>query len=100
MTDYPNPRAAIEERVAIRLADKDGWIVDEDSWGTACASLRGEYVELAREVITIAKGPTIAAQAISNLGAEIRTLTKERDRYREAWRSACSRATRLRARGA
>jgi hypothetical protein len=33
-----------------------------------------------------------AAQVISNMGAEIRSLTKERDRYRAAWHNARDRA--------
>jgi hypothetical protein len=96
MTQYRNPHADIEERVAALLADKDGWIVDEESWERAASSLRRQYLALAREVITLVKGPTLAAQAISNLGAEIRALTKERDRYRGAWRNACTRASRER----
>lgn len=96
MTRYHDPRGAIEERVAIHLADKDGWIVDEDSWGNAAASLRDQYLALARDVIAIVKGPTLAAQAISNLGAEIRELAAERTRYRDAWLSARTRVTRLR----
>lgn len=87
---------AVEERLARHLADKDGWIIDDNSWEDAPASLRTQYRAMARELIVIVKGPTIAAQAIANMGAEIRELTKQRDRYREAWRSACRGRTKSR----
>lgn len=89
---------AVEERLARHLAATDYLIdaeaADDQWWASRLPKFRQDYLAYAREVMTIVKGPTVAAQAIANLDAEIRELRRQRDRYREAWRSACRRARR------
>lgn len=91
---------AVEERLARHLAATDylvdGEAADDEWWASRLPKFREDYLAYAREVIAIVKGPTIAAQAIASMGAEIRALTKQRDRYRDAWRSACRDRSRLR----
>jgi hypothetical protein len=91
---------AVEERLARHLAATDylvdGEAADDQWWTSRLPKFRQDYLAYAREVMTIVKGPTVAAQAIANLGAEIRELRRQRDRYRDAWRSACRRRARAR----
>jgi hypothetical protein len=91
---------AVEERLARHLAANDylvdGENADDAWWNSRLPEFREDYRRYAREVIGIVKGPTLAAQAITNLGAEIRELTRQRDRYREAWKAACHARTLLR----
>ena len=87
---------AVEERLARHLAATDylidGEAADDAWWASRLPKFREDYLAYAREIVTIVKGPTASAQAIANLNAEIRELKQQRDRYREAWRSACRRA--------
>lgn len=87
---------AAEDRLAMRLAFKDGWLDDEDHWHEKARSLRQDYLDLARETLAVLGGPTEAQQEAARLAAEVRELRRERDRYRDAWLSACRRARRLR----
>ena len=91
---------AVEERLARHLAATDylvdGEAADDAWWNSRLPKFRDDYLAYAREVIAIVKGPTIVAQTIANLDAEIRALTRQRDRYREAWHSACRGRTRAR----
>lgn len=84
---------AVEERLARHLAANDylvdGEAADDQWWASRLPKFREDYLAYAREVMAIVKGPTVAAQAIATLDAEIRELTRQRDRYREAWLSAC-----------
>jgi hypothetical protein len=91
---------AVEERLARHLAANDylvdGEGADDEWWASRLPKFREDYLRYAREILAIVKGPTLAAQAITNMGADIRELTKQRDRYRKAWRSACHGRTQLR----
>lgn len=91
---------AVEERLARHLAANDclldGEAAGDEWWASRLPKFREDYLRYAREVIGIVKGPTLAAQAITNLGADIRALTRQRDRYRDAWKAACRSRTRLR----
>lgn len=90
MTD----NTTVEEHLARRLAHNDGWLLDDDSWERADLSLRKDYLALARETLAVTGGPTEAQHDVARLAAEVRELRRQRDRYREAWRSACRRARR------
>jgi hypothetical protein len=84
---------AVEERLARHLAATD-YLVDTEAatdewWASRLPKFREDYLAYAREIVAIVKGPTGAARAMANLEAEIRELRQQRDRYREAWRSAC-----------
>lgn len=85
---------AVEERLARHLAATDYLVDGEDAddawWNSRLPEFREDYLAYAREILGIVKGPTLAAQAITNLGAEIRELKRQRNRYREAWFSACA----------
>lgn len=91
---------AVEERLARHLAATDylvdGEAADDAWWASRLPKFREDYLAYAREVMAILKGPTIAAQAVANLDAEVRKLTRQRDRYRDAWHSACRGRARLR----
>lgn len=83
-----------ETDLAERLAHNHGHLIDDDDWNHAPASLRRDYLAMARETFAILGGPTEAQQQVAALAAEVRELTRQRDRYREAWQSACRRARR------
>lgn len=87
---------AAEDRLAMRLAFKDGWLDDEDHWHEKARSLRQDYLDLARETLAVLGGPTEAQHRVAALDAEVRELTRQRDRYRDAWHNACTRARRAR----
>ncbi|MEU0207388.1 hypothetical protein [Streptomyces canus] len=87
-----------EEHLARRLAHNDGWLIDDDSWERANPDLRRDYLSLARETFAVLGGPTEAQQQVAALAAEVRGLTRQRDRYRDAWHAACGRARRARRR--
>lgn len=91
---------AVEERLARHLAANDylvdGETADDQWWASRLPKFRDDYLAYAREVMAIVKGPTVAAQAIANLDAEVHDLTRQRDRYQEAWQSACRRARKAR----
>lgn len=93
MADDPTP---VENLLARRLAHNDGWLDNSDSWEQAGASLRNDYLALARETLAVTGGPTNAQREIASLDAEVRELKRQRDRYRDAWHNACTRAVRLR----
>lgn len=84
--------SAAEDRLAMRLAFKDGWLDDEDHWNEKVRSLRQDYLELARETLAIVGGPTKAQEEAAALAAEVRELRRQRNRYRKAWLSARRRA--------
>jgi len=91
---------AVEERLARHLAAND-YLVDDEAaddawWASRLPKFREDYRRYAREILGIVKGPTLAAQAITNMGAENRELTRQRNRYRDAWRSASRDRARLR----
>lgn len=88
--------APVETLLARRLAHNDGWLPDEDSWGRVGPSLRKDYLDLARDTFAVLGGPTEAQQQVAALDAEVRELRRQRDRYRDAWRNACTRARRAR----
>ena len=81
-----------EADLAQRLAHNDGWLTDDDSWGRADPSLRKDYLDLARVTLAVTGGPTETQRRAAALDAEVRELRRQRDRYRDAWRSACRRA--------
>lgn len=83
---------AAEEHLAIRLAHDHGHLMDDGDWGRAPADLRKDYRDLARATLAVMGGPTEAQQEAATLAAEVRELTRQRDRYRKAWRNACARA--------
>jgi hypothetical protein len=89
---------AVEERLARHLAATDylvdGEEADDAWWASRLPKFREDYLAHAREVMAIVKGPTVPAQAIATLDAEICELTRQRDRYRKAWHAACRRARR------
>lgn len=72
-----------------------GGLTDGD-WERAPKALRKDYRDLARATLAVLGGPTEAQQEAAALAAEVRALTHQRDRYREAWRSACRRRVRAR----
>lgn len=94
MTRTPTPDPV--EHLARRLADNDGWLIDEDSWERVDRELRKDYRDLARDTFAVLGGPTEAQQQVAALAAQVRELTRQRDRYRDAWHLACARAQRAR----
>lgn len=88
MIDRPAPAASVVEFLALRLALNDGWLADTDGWGRSDPSMRKSYLDLARTALAVTGGPTEAQQQVAALDAEVRELTRQRDRYREAWLSA------------
>lgn len=82
-----------EEYLARRLAHNHGWLDDDSDWEHKRPDLRRDYLELARETLAVLGGPTEAQQEAARLAAEVRELRRQRDRYREAWQSACRRAS-------
>lgn len=90
---------AAEDRLAMRLAFKDGWLDDEDHWSEKARSLRQDYLDLARETLAVMGGPTEAQQQVAALAAEVRELRRSRDRYRKAWLSARARVRKARRQG-
>ena len=78
-----------EELLALRLAHDHGHLIDDGDWERAPKSLRKDYRDLARATLAVLGGPTEAQQQAAALDAEVRELTRQRDRYRKAWRSAC-----------
>jgi len=95
MADVSDP-SPVETLLARRLAHNDGWLHDDDSWGHANPDLRKDYLALARETLAVTGGPTEAQQEAARLDAEVRELRRQRDRYRDAWHNACTRARRER----
>ncbi len=87
-----------ETDLARRLAHNHGWLDDDNDWDHQRADLRRDYLALARETLAVLGGPTETQQRAAALAAEVRELTRQRDRYREAWRSAYHRATKWRTR--
>ena len=85
-----------EERLAIRLAHDHGHLIDDGDWERAPQSLRKDYRDLARATFAVLGGPTEAQQEVAALDAEVRELTRQRDRYRDAWHAAGARARRAR----
>lgn len=83
-----------ETHLARRLAHNDGHIFDDTDWDRARADFRRDYLELARETLAVLGGPTEAQQQAAALDAEVRELRRQRDRYRDAWHSACRRRSR------
>lgn len=92
MADHTQAETALAER----LAHNHGHLIDNDDWNHAPASLRRDYLALARETFAVLGGPTEAQQQVAALTAEVRELTRQRDRYREAWQSARRRARKAR----
>lgn len=84
----------VEEHLARRLAYNHGWLDDDSDWEHKRPDLRRDYLELARETFAVLGGPTDAQEEAARLAAEVRELRRQRDRYREAWLSACRRARR------
>ncbi|MFG3170609.1 hypothetical protein [Streptomyces sp. NPDC048200] len=89
-------RASAEALLARRLADNDGHLFDDGDWERASADLRKDYLALARTTLAVLGGPTEAQQQAAALDVEVRELRRQRDRYRKAWRAACTRARRSR----
>lgn len=85
-----------EEHLARRLAHNDGWLHDDTDWERMKRDLRRDYLGLARETLAVLGGPTEAQQQVAALAAEVRELTRQRDRYRSAWHAACARARKAR----
>lgn len=83
---------AAVEHLARRLAFNDGHLVDDSDWERTPADLRKDYRALATATFAVLGGPTEAQEQAAALAAEVRELRRQRDRYREAWRSACRRA--------
>lgn len=81
-----------ETHLARRLAHDHGHLIDDGDWDRAPKSLRSDYLALARATLTVLGGPTDTQQQAAALDAEVRALRRERDRYRDAWLSACARA--------
>lgn len=88
MADDPTP---VETLLARRLAHNDGWLHAVDSWDGSNASLRKDYLDLARTTLAVIGGPSEAQRQVAALTDEVRELRRQRDRYREAWQSACRR---------
>ncbi|MBE4735740.1 hypothetical protein [Streptomyces caniscabiei] len=82
------------EQLALRLAYDHGHLLDDGDggWERTPADLRKDYRDLARATFAVLGGPTEAQQEAAALAVEVRELKRQRDRYREAWRSACRRA--------
>jgi hypothetical protein len=95
VADTQTPSQA-ETHLARRLAHNHGWLDDDDAWKRAPASLRKDYLDLARETLAITGGPTEAQQEAAALAAEVRELKTQRDRYQRAWHNACTRARKAR----
>jgi hypothetical protein len=85
-----------EEHLARRLAHDHGHLIDDGDWERAPKSLRRDYLALAAATLAVLGGPTEAQQEAARLAAEVRELTRQRDRYRGARRSACRRAAKER----
>lgn len=94
MTDTRTPDPV--EHLARHLADNDGWLPDDGDWERANRELRKDYLDLARTTLAVLGGPTEAQQQVAALDAEVRELRRQRDRYRDAWHNACTRARRAR----
>lgn len=93
MTDArPDP----VEHLARRLAHDHGHLIDDGDWERAPADFRKDYRDLARTTLAVLGGPTEAQQEVARLAAEVRELRRQRDRYREAWHNACTRARKAR----
>lgn len=86
----------VEEHLARRLAHDHGHLIDDGDWERAPKSLRKDYRDLARATLAVTGGPTEAQQEAAALAAEVRELTKQRDRYRACWLSACRRVQKAR----
>ncbi|MFF4552753.1 hypothetical protein [Streptomyces sp. NPDC001422] len=86
----------VETQLARRLAYDHGHLIDDSDWERAPADLRKDYQDLARATLAVLGGPTEAQRQAAVLDAEVRELTRQRDRYRKAWRAACTRARRSR----
>ncbi|MER6183070.1 hypothetical protein [Streptomyces sp. NPDC001652] len=82
-----------EEHLARRLAHDHGHLIDDTDWEHTPKSLRRDYLALATATFAVLGGPTEAQQEAARLAAEVRELRRQRDRYREAWQSACRRAS-------
>lgn len=82
-----------EEHLARRLAHDHGHLIDDGDWERAPKSLRRDYLALATATFAVLGGPTEAQQEAAQLAVEVRELRRQRDRYREAWQSACRRAS-------
>lgn len=80
-----------EEHLARRLAHDHGHLIDDGDWERAPKSLRRDYLALATATFAVLGGPTEAQREAARLASEVRELRRQRDRYREAWRSACRR---------
>jgi len=91
VTDASTP-SPVETLLARRLAHNDGWLHDDDAWEHVNPDLRKDYLGLARETLAVTGGPTEAQREVALLDAEVRELTRQRDRYQEAWQAACRRA--------
>ncbi len=87
---------AAEELLARRLAHDHGHLIDDGDWERAPKSLRKDYRDLARATLAVLGGPTEAQQQAAALDAEVRELTRQRDRYRNAWCSAARGRSRAR----
>ena len=85
-----------ETDLARRLAHNHGHLIDDADWSHAPASLRRDYLAMARETFAVLGSPTEAQRQVAALATEVRELTRQRDRYQEAWQSACRRAQRAR----
>lgn len=85
---------AAEEHLARRLAYDHGHLLNDDDWDRARPDLRKDYRDLARATLAVLGGPTEAQQQAAALDAEVRELRRQRDRYRDAWHSACRRRSR------
>lgn len=81
-----------EEHLAIRLAHDHGHLIDDGDWERVPQAFRKDYRDLARATLAVLGGPTEAQQEVAALDAEVRALTRQRDRYRDAWHAACARA--------
>lgn len=86
----------VQNDLALRLAHNHGLIDSTDSWEGAGVALRKDYLDLARETLAVMGGPSEAQQEAARLAAEVRELRRQRDRYRDAWQSACRRVQRAR----
>ena len=86
----------VEEHLARRLAFDHGHLMDDGDWERSPTDLRKDYRDLARATLAVLGGPTEAQQEAANLAVQVRELTRQRDRYRKAWRNACRLRTQLR----
>lgn len=84
-----------EERASEQMAANAAFIAhartDVPALLAELAAVRTERDQAQAKLVDQADADTLAAraaQAISAMGAEIRTLTSERNRYRSAWRNA------------